>query len=55
MTDPGRGSIAWISKDYGPQDVTREYDVPRGWTSPRFAEARVPPVGTMLVCSARLF
>ena len=44
----GGGSIARISNDYGPQDVAREYDVPRGWTSPLFAEARVPPVGTVV-------
>ena len=40
----GGGSIARISNDYGPQDVAR------GWTSPYFAEVRVPPVGTVVQC-----
>ena len=34
----------------GHQDLAREYDVPRGWTAPRFAEAWVPPVGTVVQC-----
>ena len=46
----GGGSIARISNDYGPQDVARGYDVPQGLPSPRFAEARVPPVGTVIQC-----
>ena len=30
--------------------MAREHDVPRGWTALQFAEARVPPVGTVVQC-----
>ena len=59
-TDPGRGSIARISNDFGPQDsavddgldlsAAREHIVPRERVTP-LTEASVPPVGTTVACA----
>ena len=58
-TDLGRGSIARISNDFGPQDpavddgldmsAAREH-VPRGRVAP-LTEASFPPVGTTVACA----